>query len=178
MSRFGAASQPAAQRASPCSKGGFSKRFSPLSHRATASWCIDPAVSKLKAGNSSIACTSLRRLVGTNIGGVWPLDDPCKSSFSIARVKRIFSSPSRLPALLANKLYRGGETSMGGTSFALILRDGRRIPVLTGNAVDFPEYPPEVKPSDIVDVIHGYNEISASRIGTADYCWCLYTTRS
>jgi hypothetical protein len=110
--------------------------------------------------------------------GVWPLDDPGKSSFSIARVKRIFSSPSRFPALLANKLYRGGETSMGGTSFALILRDGRRIPVLTGNAVDFPEYPPEVKPSDIVDVIHGYNEISASRIGTANYYWCLYTTRS
>jgi hypothetical protein len=110
--------------------------------------------------------------------GIWPEDDPGKIAFSIDSVKRIFSSPSRLPVLLANTLYRGGETSMGGISFALVLRDGRRIPVLTGNAVDFPQYPPEVEPSDIVDVIHGYNEISVSRISSAEYSWCLYTTRS
>jgi hypothetical protein len=105
--------------------------------------------------------------------GVWPEDDPGKKSFSFVGIKRSFSSPSRLPAPLADKLYRGGETSVGGTSFALILRDGRRIPALTGNALDFLEYPPDVDPTDIVDVIHGYHEISASRITDANYSWCL-----
>jgi hypothetical protein len=76
--------------------------------------------------------------------GVWPQDDVAKKSFSIAGVKHVFSSPSRLPASLADKLYRDGETSMGGISFALLLRDGRKIPVLTGNAVDFLDYPPGV----------------------------------
>jgi len=48
-------------------------------------------------------------------------------SVSLLDVKHISSSPSRLPAPLANKLYQGGETNMGGISFGLVLSDGRTI---------------------------------------------------
>lgn len=106
--------------------------------------------------------------------GIWPEDDRAKSSISLLDVKHIIQSPTRLPAHLANKLYSGGETSMGGVSFALVLRDGRKISVTTGNAVDFPEYPPGVEASDVVDVIHDWKDPNQAYIGSAPYSWCLY----
>ena len=105
--------------------------------------------------------------------GVWPERDPGKKSVSILQAKHIEESPSRLPARLANKLYKGGETSMGGVSFSLLLRDGREIFVSTGNAVDFVDYPTGVTPGDVVDVVHG-KQGSGQQAQGADYYWCLY----
>lgn len=97
-----------------------------------------------------------------------------EESISLLNVKHIRSSPIRLPANLANKLYHGGETNMGGISFGLVLRDGRTIWAVTGNAVDFLEYPSGVSASDVVDVIHGWKDWSQSSIRNAPYSWCLY----
>ncbi len=57
--------------------------------------------------------------------GVDPEDDPGKASVALDRVVAIRESPSRLPARLANKMYRAGESAMGGCVFQLLLRDGR-----------------------------------------------------
>lgn len=67
-------------------------------------------------------------------------------------IASIESSPTRLPAPLANKLYAEGESGMGYTIFTVGLADGTRIPYLTGNVVDFPQWPAGVGPADVVDV--------------------------
>ena len=50
---------------------------------------------------------------------------------SLLDVRHIGQSPTRLPVHLAHKLYRTGETNMGGISFGVVLRDGRTIWALT-----------------------------------------------
>src|SRR5262245_45256480 len=42
--------------------------------------------------------------------GIYPEDFPGTRSVSIAQVRQIRESPNRLPAALANSLYREGET--------------------------------------------------------------------
>src|SRR5215218_6564247 len=73
--------------------------------------------------------------------GIWPEDDPAKDSVPVSDVQGIEESPYRLPAELANKLYDAGESGMGYAAFTLVLRDGRRLPYVTGNAVNFPALP-------------------------------------
>ena len=107
------------------------------------------------------------------IWGVWPWEDHAKRSLSILDVKHIRSSPSRLPARLANKLYARGETSMGGISFGLRLRDETTINVSTGNAVDFPEYPAGVQADDVIDLSE-WKAPMQDFVGSAPYYWCLY----
>jgi hypothetical protein len=97
-----------------------------------------------------------------------------QKSISLLDVKHVSSSPARLPAHLANKLYRGGETSIGGVSFGLVLRDGSTIWAVTGNAVDFREYPPGVSAGDVVDVVHSWQDRKQHAIGSAPYYWRLY----
>ncbi len=63
---------------------------------------------------------------------------------------------------------------MGGISFGLVLRDGRTIWAVTGNIVDFLEYPSGVSASDVVDVIHGWKDWNQSAIRSAPSSWCLY----
>ena len=70
--------------------------------------------------------------------GIDPTLDKGKRSIAVEHVVRIESSPSRLPASLANKLYAAGESGMGYTIFVVVMRDGSRLPFLTGGAVDFP----------------------------------------
>jgi hypothetical protein len=100
-------------------------------------------------------------------------------------VEGIEESPSRLPAMLANKMYEAGESAMGGCFFTLFLSDARRRPCETGNAVDFVDLPSGVSPEMIIDLLphEGRNRDTGSW-GTgpnimpaahgADYSWCLY----
>lgn len=87
------------------------------------------------------------------IWGVWPSDDDAKESVSMADVVGIEDSPRRLPAVLANKIYEAGESGMGYVVFTVVLNDGRRLPYVTGNAVDFPSLPPGVTTDDVADVL-------------------------
>lgn len=85
--------------------------------------------------------------------GSWPKHDVAKSDVSLNEITRIEESPQRLPAPLATKMYQAGESATGGCFFVLVLRDGRRLPYATGNAVDFLEYPPRVSQDDVVELL-------------------------
>jgi len=113
--------------------------------------------------------------------GVWPEDDKGKSSISIELITRIEDSPTRLPVALANELYDAGESGMGYCIFTLELRDRRRLPYVTGNALDWVDFPPDVTPADVVRVHpgegreHFTGRHQAPHTQGAPYFWCLYS---
>jgi hypothetical protein len=100
---------------------------------------------------------------------------------SISDVTLIEESPARLAPHLADKLYRAGESGMGYTLFVARLRDGTQLPFVTGNAIDFPNWPPNVDPRDVVDVEPhaGRSEFRHRAPGpyesSVEYAWCLYS---
>jgi hypothetical protein len=100
------------------------------------------------------------------LGPKWP-------HVSISKIAHIRNSPTRLPVALANKLYELGETNMGGVVFTIVIIDGRKAHGVSGNAVDFLNYPPGIEPKDVVDVLHGKSE-GFERFASANYQWCLY----
>jgi hypothetical protein len=106
--------------------------------------------------------------------GIWPEFDPGKQTVPIDDVRRIEESPSRIPARLANKMYEAGESAMGACFFTLVLNDGRRVPCVTGNAVDFLELPAGVTPAMMVDLLPHERREASDPIRGADYIWCLY----
>src|ERR1700693_4321520 len=54
-----------------------------------------------------------------SVWGIWPEEDSGKRHVPISEVVAIKHSPSRLPAAIANEIYRGGESCMGGVLFAI-----------------------------------------------------------
>lgn len=85
----------------------------------------------------------------------------------------------RLPARFANKIYDAHESGMGYFIFTLVMKDGRRLPFLTGNAVDFPNWPAGVSPADVVGVEPhaGREELACADSATARVAeshWCLF----
>ncbi len=107
--------------------------------------------------------------------------DPSRSMLDITTIEHLEDSPLRLPAQFANELYAEGESGMGYVMFTVVLRDGRRLPFVTGNAVDFPNWPSDVKPADVVAVLpHTGRPEFRDRAphpteSSADYLWCLYS---
>jgi hypothetical protein len=95
-------------------------------------------------------------------------------------IERIEDSPVRLPVRWANALYEAGESGMGYTLFTARLRDGSTLPFVVGNAVDFPNWPPDTGPADVVVVKpHGGREVFRHRApgpheSSAEYAWCIY----
>lgn len=118
------------------------------------------------------------------VWGGYPQNDPGKLSILLEQVIDLCESPYRLPAKLANKMYQVGESGMGYCVFTLIMKNGKKFPFVTGNAVDFPELPPEYSYSDILDLLpHVGREqlcdtqkhwINAPYTASAKYCWCLF----
>lgn len=112
--------------------------------------------------------------------GVWPIDDPQKRSVAVERVVSVQESSYRLPSALANALYEVGESGMGYFVFTVVLRDGRRLPFVTGNVADFPALPSGVTTDDIVDVLPEIgrgqfrDRAALPEESTANYFWCLY----
>jgi hypothetical protein len=108
------------------------------------------------------------------VWGVWPEDDPGKRSVSIEDVGEITESADRLPPNLAAKLYAAGESGMGYCIFTVVFDDESRLPFVSGNALDFIEYPPGKGPANVVDVVphEGRNEPSPRK--APEYYWCLY----
>jgi hypothetical protein len=116
------------------------------------------------------------------VWGVWPHEDKTKSAIRIDEITRIEESPFRLPRALADRMYKQGESGMGYCIFTLVLKDGSRRPVLTGNAVDFPTQ--DVRTEEIKDLLPhvGRSEINRHYAQTGQhwpsvpYWWCLYRT--
>jgi hypothetical protein len=109
------------------------------------------------------------------VWGAWPRADR-DESIELDAVVSVSESPSRIAPGLADRLLKAGESGMGYTKFTLVLRDGRKINTMTGNAVDFPGLPAGVVPSEVVDVIpHQHDGDSETTMPVPPYRWCLYT---
>lgn len=107
------------------------------------------------------------------VWGIWPDEDPGKFAISPSTVVNIWESPLRMPAHLADALYRHGESGMGYHRLTVRLRDGSAVRVTTGNVVDYPYLPPGATGDSIVSVDH--DELSAPIHEAPPYSWCLYT---
>lgn len=106
--------------------------------------------------------------------GVYPDQDRGKSSIEIADVASISESPSRLPARFANRLYEAGESGMGYQIFTVIFSDDMKQAYLTGNAVDFIEYPEGKSMKDVTNVLPHVGRDQNPQRGPK-YYWCLYS---
>ena len=82
------------------------------------------------------------------------LDDPnSRTVLPLSRVAHIEESPTRLPAKLANKIYRSGESAMGYYLFTLVFEDGSHLPCRTSDSVDFVDLPRSFAGRKIVNVL-------------------------
>ncbi|MCW9707425.1 hypothetical protein [Fodinibius salsisoli] len=106
--------------------------------------------------------------------GVWPENDRGKNYINISRVIKIAESPSRLPAEIANEIYQAGESGMGYSVFTLKFTDGTSKAYVTGNAVDFIDYPEGKSADDILSVEPHVGRERAVQSRTR-YFWCLYS---
>jgi len=93
-------------------------------------------------------------------------------------VAQVPDSSSRLPARLANEIYRNGESGMGYTIFTVVFADGLRQACVTGNAVDFIRYPRHKGPKDVVAVIPHEGRRDDSLMESPEWYWCLYSEES
>lgn len=106
--------------------------------------------------------------------GVDPEDDEGKSLVSVDDIAEIRSSPHRLPAALATKLYRSPESGMGWRVFTLHFIGGDALLCLTGNAVDFLAWPEGITPADVADVESRGGRQADAVVQGAHYAWALY----
>jgi len=107
--------------------------------------------------------------------GLWPWELPGWEYLPLDDVLQIENSPTRLPAVIATKIARAGETRMGYHVFTLLTADGLRIPRISGNP-DWVELPNGVRPQDIIDVIphEGRSKVLDSHSHGKAFAWCLY----
>ena len=105
--------------------------------------------------------------------GVRPEEDPGKQWIPLARVRSLRESPYRLPAALADELYRAGESGMGYAAFTVEFSDGRRQAYVGGNAVDFIDPPAGLSAADARRVFPHEGRHEGQR-RVRPYHWCLY----
>jgi len=110
--------------------------------------------------------------------GVWPEADRGKHSVDIDTVAAIAESPSRLPGAFADKLYQAGESGMGYTIFTVRFGDGSSMAVVTGNAIDFIDYPAGQSFETVVDVIPHLGRNDPDLVNRPHYYWCLFESTS
>jgi hypothetical protein len=115
----------------------------------------------------------------SKVWGVYPARDIGKAEVLVSNIASIEDSPTRLPAVFANEIYRAGESGMGYCLFTVIFKsDNSSVQssqvYVTGNAVDFIEYPEGKGPKDVVRVLahvgRGSNYLHGPK-----YYWCLYS---
>jgi hypothetical protein len=111
---------------------------------------------------------------------LYPDQDSGKVEVRIGDVVSIIESPSRLPARFANELYRAGESGMGYTVFTVVFskRFGlfpSRRDFVSGNAIDFIEYPPGRGPDDVTAVLPHVGRRDAGFRPGPKYSWCIFS---
>lgn len=107
--------------------------------------------------------------------GVYPEDDQAKHWVRLEDIERIEESPSRLPARFANLLYENGESGMGFTIFTVVFSDTTKQVCISGNAVDFVQYPPGKGQGDVVQVIPHEGHNDKPLVDAPIWYWCLYS---
>lgn len=96
---------------------------------------------------------------------------PSRSVIPVTDIIAIEEAPDRLPPALANELYAAGESGMGYCVFTVVFRDGAEQAYITGNAVDFLQWPPQLGPTDAARVIP-HKGRHAPHLAGAPYEWC------
>ncbi len=106
--------------------------------------------------------------------GDWPWKSNGMRWLPVENIASLRECPGRLPASFATQVRRAGESGMGYFAFSLGLRDGRKIPYVTGWTVDFLQWPEGVLPSDVVSVhLHDRGD-AASAFKNLDCVWSPY----
>ena len=109
--------------------------------------------------------------------GVWPEDDAGKHPIDVKTLTKIVRSRHCLPTRFANQLYQAGESGMGYTIFTVHFSDGSRMPVASGNAVDFVPYPVGQSAETVVAVEPNVGRDERPQSGLR-YHWCLFQHQS
>ena len=102
-----------------------------------------------------------------------------KAEVLVSNIASVEDSPTRLPAVFANELYRAGESGMGYCLFTVIFKSDNSWvessqAYVTGDAVDFIDYPEGKGPKDVVRVLPHIGRES-NYIDGPEYYWCLYS---
>jgi hypothetical protein len=109
------------------------------------------------------------------IWGIYPDQDPGKRAVRPQEVHSIKDSRSQLPAKFANELYACGETGMGYYGFMVVFASGLRQTHVTGDLVDFIQYPTGLTKNDVLSVVPNVRPASDSYVKGPEYNWCLYS---
>ena len=109
-----------------------------------------------------------------SLWGVYPEQDRGKLWVRIEDIVSIAESPSRLPAQFANQLYKAGESGMGYQIFTVSFLDGTTRAYLTGNAVDFLEYPEGKGSKNVLGVLPHVGRDQNPQ-PAVEYYWSLYS---
>jgi hypothetical protein len=134
-----------------------------------------PCSVRLKNGESLQCVYIIPEIPYIRQWGIYPEDDRGKSWIRVEDVVQVKESRSRLPTRFANELYRHGESGMGYTIFTIVFSDGSRHACVTGNAVDFIRYPPDLGPEDVIAVLPHEGSRDDSLIRSPEWYWCLYS---
>ena len=91
-------------------------------------------------------------------------------------VERVEPSRERMPASLASRIYTAGESGMGYQLFRLRFADGASQVFVTGNVVDFPDYPDGYDCEDAEEVFphEGRKESRFGYRQSRGCQWCFY----
>lgn len=76
-----------------------------------------------------------------------------QNEIDLKRIVSVTESPLRLPAKYANELYLAGESGMGYLIFTVVFSDGSNQAYVTGNLIDFLDYPEGKTGADVVEVL-------------------------
>jgi hypothetical protein len=106
--------------------------------------------------------------------GVYLEGAGAKRLIRVEDVAEVRDSPTRLPARFANELYLQGESGMGYTIFTVVFSDGARQAYVTGDGVDFIDYPPGKGPLDVAAVISSEGRKAESLLQAPDSYWCIF----
>jgi hypothetical protein len=141
-----------------------------------------PCLVTLQDGTSLDRVYLVSQAPWVKLWGIYPGSDPGKSEVLVSDLVSVAESPSRLPALFANELYKAGESGMGYTVFTVVFKTAipflrRRKTYLTGGALDFITYPFWTEPKDVIAVLPHVGRRSASLAKQVQpkYYWCLYS---
>ncbi len=134
-----------------------------------------PCCAVLKSGEAFDTVYIVSEKPYVKYWGVYPENDSGKRWIRMEDIAEVQESPTRLPAQFANEIYRNGESGMGYTIFTVVFADGVRQPCVTGNAVDFIQYPIGKGPRDVVAVIPHEGRRDDSLVKSPQWYWCLYS---
>lgn len=136
-----------------------------------------PCRAVLKSGQVFDAVYIVAEKLYVKYGRLYPENVPGKRWIRMEDIAEVQESPTRLPAMFANEIYKNGESRMGYTNFTVVFADGARHAwdSANGNAVDFIRYPIGKGPKDVVAVIPHEFRIGDPLMRSPEWYWCLYS---